>query len=131
MQLSLKKQRNKLFEALPPDNECQLISPKQLTFQSRPYFTLRCDAETLDLFGIFSGKDTHYIYPNGDEVSNIEIVYICKKYSGTLTCQNEEVNSLQFFHHNEIPNNISPPSVSHSQNGSKKKKETLYEYYKK
>ncbi len=66
-------------------------------------------AEKLELFGIFSGKDTHYIYPNGDEVSNIEIVYICKQYSGTLTCQNGEVDRLQFFHHDEIPQNISHP----------------------
>ena len=39
-------------------------------------------ANKLTLFGVFSGKDTHYIYPNGDEVSNIDIVYICKDYSG-------------------------------------------------
>ena len=66
-------------------------------------------AESLALFGIFSGKDTHYIYPNGDEVSNVEIVYICKNYSGILTCQKGEVDRLQFFHPNEIPKNISPP----------------------
>ena len=90
-------------------------------------------AETLDLFGIFSGKDTHYIYPNGDEVSNIEIVYICKKYSGTLTCQNEEVNSLQFFHHNEIPNNISPPIrlALTKWIEEKRRRKPCYEYYKK
>lgn len=41
-------------------------------------------AERLELFGIFSGKDMHYIYPNGDEVSNIDIVYICRDYTGTL-----------------------------------------------
>lgn len=66
-------------------------------------------AKQLTLFGIFSGKDCHYIYPNGDEVSNIEIVYICKEYFGNLICQAGEVDKLQFFHHNEIPENISPP----------------------
>ena len=35
-------------------------------------------ANELSLFGVFSGKETHYIYPNGDEVSNIDIVFICK-----------------------------------------------------
>ncbi|MBS4968787.1 MAG: NUDIX domain-containing protein [Lachnospiraceae bacterium] len=29
-------------------------------------------AEHLELFGVFSGKDLHYVYPNGDEVSNID-----------------------------------------------------------
>ena len=66
-------------------------------------------AETLELFGIFSGKETHYIYPNGDEVSNVEIVYICKKYSGVLKCQAGEVDYLQFFSHNDIPLRLSPP----------------------
>lgn len=27
-------------------------------------------AEELELFGVFSGEDCHYVYPNGDEVSN-------------------------------------------------------------
>jgi len=44
-------------------------------------------AHTLEPFGIFSGPDTHYIYPNGDEVSNVEIVYLCRDYSGELRCQ--------------------------------------------
>ncbi len=66
-------------------------------------------AEKLELFGIFSGKDTHYIYPNGDEVSNIDIVYVCKQYSGELRCQKGEVDALQFFSMDEIPENISQP----------------------
>ncbi len=66
-------------------------------------------AEELDLFGIFSGKDTHYIYPNGDEVSNVDIVYVCKQYSGSLQCQKGEVEALQFFPLDEIPENISRP----------------------
>jgi len=39
-------------------------------------------ANSLELFNVFSGKDLQYIYPNGDEVSIIDIVYICKDYSG-------------------------------------------------
>lgn len=66
-------------------------------------------ANELELFGIFSGKDTHYIYPNGDEVSNIDIVYLCKNYSGQLKCQEDEVLQLKFFDVNTIPENISYP----------------------
>lgn len=58
---------------------------------------------------MFSGNDTHYVYPNGDEVSNIDIVYICKQYSGELKCQDREVDALKFFHIDEIPENISNP----------------------
>lgn len=63
-------------------------------------------AEKLDFFGIFSGEDMHYIYPNGDEVSIIDIVYVCKEFSGTLKCQQGEVDDLKFFRVNEIPDNI-------------------------
>ena len=66
-------------------------------------------AEELVLFGVFSGKALHYIYPNGDEVSNVDIVYLCKKYSGTLKCQKSEVDALRFFAVDEIPNNITKP----------------------
>ncbi len=66
-------------------------------------------AHTLEPFGIFSGPDTHYIYPNGDEVSNVEIVYLCRDYSGELRCQAGEVEELRFFAAKEVPDNISAP----------------------
>ncbi len=66
-------------------------------------------AEELSLFGVFSGRDTHYIYPNGDEVSNVDIVYVCRKYSGQLKCQEDEVDKLEFFDARNLPENITPP----------------------
>lgn len=66
-------------------------------------------ANHLELFGVFSGMDTHYVYPNGDEVSNVDIVYLCKDYSGQLKCQEGEVDDLKFFGVDEIPTNISSP----------------------
>ena len=41
-------------------------------------------ADEMELFYINSGEETHYIYPNGDEVYNVEIIYICRKYHGTI-----------------------------------------------
>ncbi len=63
-------------------------------------------AKSLELFGVFSGKNTHYIYPNGDEVSNVDIVFLCKDYEGELICQQGEVEELRFFSTKEIPENI-------------------------
>ncbi len=63
-------------------------------------------AHSLRLFGVFSGLDTHYVYPNGDEVSNVDIVYVCKEYSGELRCQEGEVDELRFFDPQEIPENL-------------------------
>ena len=66
-------------------------------------------AEELELFGVWSGPELHYIYPNGDEVSNVEIVFLCRDYSGALRCQEGEVEELRFFAADEVPENISAP----------------------
>lgn len=65
--------------------------------------------EHLDFFMISSGKDVHYIYPNGDEVSNIEIIYTCNKYHGDLKPQLDEISELKFFDLDNLPKEISPP----------------------
>jgi 8-oxo-dGTP pyrophosphatase MutT (NUDIX family) len=35
-------------------------------------------ADEMDFFMVNSGPEAHYIYPNGDEVYNVEIIYFCK-----------------------------------------------------
>lgn len=67
-------------------------------------------AQDLELFGVFSGKDLHYVYPNGDEVSNVDIVYLCKNYGGTLKRQESEVEQLAFFSPDALPENLTPPN---------------------
>lgn len=66
-------------------------------------------AGSLELFGVFSGKELHYVYPNGDEVSNIDIVFICRDFSGTLKAQTGEVDELEFFDIDELPSDIWMP----------------------
>lgn len=67
-------------------------------------------AEEIEFFYINSGPETHYIYPNGDEVSNVEIVFLCRKYHGTPKAQPEEMEELRFFDPEEINlEMISPP----------------------
>ena len=67
-------------------------------------------AEELEFFMINSGPEAHYIYPNGDEVSNVEIIYLCRKYHGELRRQEEEMEELRFFAPEEITlDMISPP----------------------
>lgn len=67
-------------------------------------------ADEIEFFCVNSGPEAHYIYPNGDEVSNIEIVYLCHKYHGQLKKQDEEMEELRFFPINSIDlEEISPP----------------------
>ena len=69
------------------------------------------EALSLSLYGVFSGADMHYVYPNGDEVSNIDIVYVCKSYRGTLSPQADEVKELRFFPPEALLENLSPPNA--------------------
>ena len=63
-----------------------------------------------DFFCVNSGPEAHYIYPNGDEVSNFEIVYICRKWHGEPKSQDGEMEDLRFLSVSEIVlSEISPP----------------------
>lgn len=66
-------------------------------------------AEELELFGVFSGEEFHHIYPNQDEVYIVDVVYLCKTYTGQLKAQKGEVERMRFFSADELPENISPP----------------------
>ncbi len=60
-------------------------------------------ADELALFGVFSGPETHYVYPNGDEVSNVDVVFLCRRYHGEMALQESEVSELRFFKAEEMP----------------------------
>lgn len=67
-------------------------------------------AEEIEFFMVNSGPEVHYVYPNKDEVSNIEIIYVCRKYHGEIIPQKEEVEELRFWDLGEIDlEEISPP----------------------
>lgn len=66
-------------------------------------------AEELELFGVFSGPELTYTYPNGDEVSIVDIAFRCRRYGGTLRRQESEVTELAFFDIDNLPQNFNPP----------------------
>ena len=59
-------------------------------------------AGALELFGVFSGPESHFYYPNGDEVSYVELVYICRDWSGTLRPQPGEVDGFVWMTREEF-----------------------------
>lgn len=67
-------------------------------------------ATEMELLGVFSGPEMHYVYPNGDEVSNVDVVFVCRGYTGELKCQAGEVEELRFFSVDAIPEELSPPN---------------------
>jgi 8-oxo-dGTP pyrophosphatase MutT (NUDIX family) len=62
----------------------------------------------MSLFGVFSGPELFYKYPNGDEVYNVTIVYLSQTWQGQITL-NEEHTEWGWFAAHEIPEDVSPP----------------------
>ena len=60
------------------------------------------------LFGVFSGPELYYKYPNGDEVYNVTIVYLARDWRGTIKL-NDEHTAWNWFAVDEIPEEVSPP----------------------
>ena len=56
---------------------------------------------------MFTGPQEHHVYPNGDEVYNVEFAYTCRDWSGALRCQPGEVEELRFFHPDDLPDGLS------------------------
>lgn len=60
------------------------------------------------LFGVFSGPEFYFKYPNGDEVYNVTIVYLARDWQGEVKL-NDEHTAWRWFPVNEIPEDLSPP----------------------
>jgi len=64
----------------------------------------------LILFGVFSGNDQFYRYPNGDEVYNVTITYLARVPDEEIHISAEHTD-WKYFALNEIPSEISPPII--------------------
>jgi len=60
------------------------------------------------LFGVFSGPELYYKYPNGDEVYNVTIVYLSRDVNGEVRL-NGEHSEWRWFAWKDIPADLSPP----------------------
>lgn len=67
---------------------------------------LNIELDEISLFGICSGPEYHHVYPNGDETSPIDIVYLCRKYHGEMKIQEEEVADVKWFGKDNLPANM-------------------------
>ena len=65
----------------------------------------------LEFFALKSGESRHYFYPNGDEISGVEAVYVCREFTGELKAQESEVTELGFFDYDNMPENVSPMNI--------------------
>ncbi|EJQ45923.1 mutator mutT protein [Bacillus cereus BAG5X1-1] len=64
--------------------------------------------KNVELFRTYSGPDFFQIYPNGDQVHGVLVVYICREFQGELVCDQTESKELRFFPLDELPSNLPP-----------------------
>ncbi len=62
----------------------------------------------LELFGVFSGERLHYKYPNGDEVYDVNVVYVARESRGELRNDPAEGHEIHYFPLDALPDAISP-----------------------
>src|SRR4030042_755004 len=65
--------------------------------------------QMLVLFGVYSGPELYYRYPNGDEVYNVSVSYLCRAFSGETEVDPAEGKAAAFFAIDDLPSDISPP----------------------
>jgi len=63
----------------------------------------------LSLFGVFSGSDLYYRYPNGAEVYNVSIAYRTEEVKGRPNLNPVEHSEMRYFDLQDLPTEISPP----------------------
>lgn len=69
----------------------------------------------LRLLGVFSGKELNHVYPNGNEVCGVDIVYISSDYTGQLQSEDGEAKRMGFYPIDALPQPISPMNAKQLQ----------------
>ncbi len=62
----------------------------------------------MSLFGVYSGPELFYEYPNGDQIYNVTIAYLVHDTRGEIHL-NEEHTEWRWFAAADIPDELSPP----------------------
>ncbi len=53
--------------------------------------------EPVQILGVYGGPAFAWTYPNGDQISYVDTVFVCRIVSGTLAADQEEITELRYF----------------------------------
>jgi mutator protein MutT len=67
------------------------------------------DVKDLELFGVYSGQELYYKYPNGAEVYNVSVVYIIRNFNEKVMVNPDEHSEYKYFVVRNLPEEVSPP----------------------
>lgn len=81
-----------------PGGFMELGESVQDTARREVYEETGLHLEKLELFGIYSGSEYDKTFANGDQVSLVQVSFICRQYKGNLVVSNEESIQNKFLH---------------------------------
>jgi 8-oxo-dGTP pyrophosphatase MutT (NUDIX family) len=65
----------------------------------------------LRLFGVFSGPEMYHMYPNGDQVAIVSVVYLANPVPDQVPTPGDESLALRYFARDALPTvPLSPPN---------------------
>ncbi len=116
--------KNQILLGLRSDNRCwgyaggsiELGEQLEEAAARELYEEFHIQARALTLYGVFSGKDMFYEYPNGDQVYNIDTVFLCRDYEGVPVADGIEQLEVKWFDLDQLPDSISPPTEKITRN---------------
>lgn len=105
--LMIKRTDNKCWGV--PGGAMELGESLESTVKRESKEEIGIDVKDLELFGVYSGPDLYYQYPNGAEVYNVSVVYITHNVSEVIQVNPDEHSEYQYFDVHNLPAEISPP----------------------
>jgi mutator protein MutT len=110
-------QENQLLMIKRTDNKCwgvpggamELGENLEDTIKREVKEEIGVDVKNLELFGVYSGQELYYKYPNGAEVYNVSVVYIIRNFNEKVTVNPDEHSEYKYFDVRNLPGEISPP----------------------
>jgi ADP-ribose pyrophosphatase YjhB (NUDIX family) len=110
-------QDNQLLMIKRTDNKCwgvpggamELGENLENTVRRETQEEIDLEIRNLELFGVYSGQELYYKYPNGAEVYNVSVVYLTRDVSETIKVNPDEHSEYRYFDIQNLPTEISPP----------------------
>lgn len=102
----LLQQRSDTSEWGLPGGFMEMDESIQDTAKREVYEETGLKMQELELFGIYSGSAYDKTFSNGDKVSMVQILFICRKYEGQLVEQNDESLHNKFYNLKNLPENL-------------------------
>jgi ADP-ribose pyrophosphatase YjhB (NUDIX family) len=92
-----------------PGGSCELGESFEEAAIREAYEETGIMINSLHLFSVFSGKEMHFIYPNGDEVYNAVCIFVSNDFTGDINADDHESSDVGFFKLNSLPADFHPP----------------------